>query len=182
MSLSVRGSWTDITEHRKTGMKDTARLLHKSLGFQTSPQKAGIQKVQWVSGWSRPWWQSSTQKAGESVSWGTPGSRVGNLGEESSPYPQSLSMSACGLGNAVTTSIRGVGQLGVKLTCACSMWKIVQTPSLGTWTVESPKPGNTHIWALVSLVCDFPHCLLSSICLPTLSAEIASRNYLTPLR
>ena len=48
MSLSVRGSWTDITEHRKTGMKDTARLSHKSLRFQASPQKAGIQRVQQV--------------------------------------------------------------------------------------------------------------------------------------
>ena len=54
------------------------------------------------------------------------------ISEASSPFSQSLSTSACGLGNAVTTSIRDVGQLGVELTCACSMQKIVQTPSLGT--------------------------------------------------
>ena len=45
------------------------------------------------------------------------------------------------------------------LTCGCATWKVVQTLSLATSTAEFTKPGTPTSELLVSLGCDFSHCL-----------------------
>ena len=82
---------------------------------------------------------------------------LGNL-IELSPFSQPLSLSPCNQGMQSSHPYMIGGPLREGLTCGCAMWKVVHSLQVHE-LLTSPNLGLPASGLLVSLACDFSHCL-----------------------